>query len=84
MLSRPRSVQHETLPAMLRKAVDWSTSFLMMRMRPGCSTTNTRFGSSGAAATSTGFSSPAAMRTERIAEPATVGTPAQTADAFSS
>ena len=56
----------------------------MMRMRPGCSTTNTRFGSSTGAATSVGFSSPAAMRIERIAVPLTVGTPAQRADVFSS
>ena len=56
----------------------------MMRMAPACSTTNSRFGSSGGAAMCVGELSPLAMRTASSSVPARAGTPAQRADAFSS
>ncbi len=56
----------------------------MMRTRPACSRTKTRLVSSGGAVTRSGASSPDATRTEWIAVPEVVGTPAQIADVFSS
>src|SRR5438552_13886270 len=69
---------------MARDGVASRAPFWMSRIRPGCSTTKTRLGSSRGAVTCTGWTSPEATRTEASAVPATVGTPAQRAEEFSS
>src|SRR5437667_12511206 len=55
-----------------------------MRMRPGCSVTKSRFGSSGGDVTYVGRASPDATSTERIAVPEAVGTPSHTTVVLSS
>ena len=68
-----------------RNGVGSSAPFLTMRTTPSCSTMKRRFGSSGGAVTKTGRVEPA-RHAARVssAVPDTVGTPAQSADAFSS